>query len=135
MPDAAFVDQVPELIRDYSRLSRAEESLILKLADDGLTQTQVAQRVGCSQGTVSNVLAAFADTRHIARRMLNASAADISERLTKTKHAPTMLEVLRDLEVTTKQAPAGQGKGGLTVLIGAQDSQVQVNILTGPDSA
>lgn len=41
-----------------------------------------------------------------------------------------MLEVLRDLEVTTKQAPAGAGKGGVTVLIGATDSQVQVNIIS-----
>lgn len=118
-----------ELIRDYSRLSMAEESLILKLADDGLTQTQIAQRVGCSQPTVSNVLSEFADTRHIARKRLNSSAAAIAERLSQTKHAPTMLEVLRDLEVTTKQAPAGAGKGGVTVVIGATDSQVQVNII------
>lgn len=133
MPDLTsqaeqLLQQLPKPIPDYSRLSRADESLILKLADDGRTQTEIAHLVGCSQGTVSNVLRDFADTRQIARKRLNASADTLAEKLAKTKHAPTMLEVLRDIGVTEKQAPAGQSRPGVNVFIGGTDAQVQINL-------
>jgi predicted transcriptional regulator len=121
-----------ERIADYTRLSRADEAIILKLAGDGRTQTEIAQLVGCSQPTVSRVIAEFADTRDIARRILHRDAASIAERLTQTKHAPTMLEILRDQKVSEKQAPAGEHRGGITVVIGVQAERVQLGGFASP---
>jgi len=111
----------------YKRLSMAQESLILQLADQGLTQTVIAKQIGCSQPAVSLVLSHFEDTRHIARKALHNGAYEIAEKLIKTKHAPTMLEVLRDIGVTEKKAPAGESKGGVQVFIGGSDIQVSVS--------
>lgn len=122
-------DQATERIADYSRLTEAELSLVLKLNEDGLSQTQIAQRLDCSQATISRTLAVFTDTRPLARRYKDGSAYRRMKVLCDTKHAPTLLEMARDEEVSVKQAPVGAGKGGVTVVIGAVDAQVQINII------
>lgn len=123
-----IVEQLPSRIVDRSHLTARELGWVLKLADDGLTQTEIAQRLNCSQATISRVLSDFDDTRTIARKRLHASADAIAERLTKTKHAPTMLEVLRDVGVTEKQAPSAGSKGGVTVLVGAGAGTVNIQL-------
>lgn len=106
----------------------ADEALILKLAADDLNQTEIAQRVGCSQSSVSRLLTEFTDSRRYARAILDRDAASVAARLAQTKHAPTMLELMRDLGVTEKKAPVGESKGGVTVLIGVKDSDVQIQV-------
>lgn len=70
MPDLQTnpVDQDAKPLVDYSRLTYAETALLLKLADDGKTQTFIAQQLGCSQTTVSMILRTFADSTDIAKR-------------------------------------------------------------------
>lgn len=100
----------PKPIRDYSRLSYTEIGLALKLREDGLTQTQIAQRLGCSQPTISTLLSELSDTRQIARLKLNNGAVKLAERVLAQADVDQSLEVLDRLEVATKrQADSGRG--------------------------
>lgn len=119
----------PERITDYSRLTLTEEALVLKLSSEGLTQVEIAQRLNCSQPTVSRTLAAFVDTRPLATAHLNSESYNIAKKVAASNHMPTLLEVLRDQKASEKQAPAGASRGGVSVIIGASEAQVQVNIV------
>lgn len=123
VPDAA-----PERIGDFTRLTPADTALILKLKDAGKTQVETAQIIGCSQSAVSRCLAEFFDTRLEAAHILRGGASELAKRIVKKAGPMVALETLRDLEVSQKRAP-DQGKGGgVTVVIGVQDSDVQVQI-------
>ena len=67
----------------YKRLTDSERALIIKLNDDGLTQVEIAQRLDRAQSTICDVLAAFADTTHIAKRYLAANALSMAENVVK----------------------------------------------------
>jgi predicted transcriptional regulator len=55
-------------------MSTADIQLMLKLRDDGLTQVQIAQRLGRAQSTISAALDDWEDSTDIARRYLDAQA-------------------------------------------------------------
>jgi uncharacterized membrane-anchored protein len=104
--------------------------LLFSLLRAEKTLTEAAATVGCSIETArywSQLITV--DTTDLAKTTLRSRASDIALRLSKTTHAPTMLETLRDLGVSEKKAPAGESKGGVTVVIGALESQVQVSIV------
>jgi len=56
----------------------------------------------------------------------------VPETLTETKHAPTILETIRDTGLTEKKAPIGEQKGGVTVIIGAKDCEVSFGEVPSP---
>lgn len=87
----------------YKRVSRAAEALILKLAEAGKSQTEIAQIVGVSQPTVSRTLAEFADTRVVAKAVLNKHAKTLAERVVKDADVSQSLEVLDRLDVAPKR--------------------------------
>jgi len=89
---------------------------------------EIAQELGCSQPTVSKWLTIVKDPLEEARHILRQGAPKLAATVVNTKHAPTALETLRDLQVSEKRAPdAGKG-AGVTVLVGAEDTSVQVNL-------
>ena len=104
-------------IPDYSRLSRADEALILKLAHDGRQQTDIAQLVGCSQGTVSNVLTAFTDTRPLARLTLNSNAQRLAKRVIEKANVEESLEVLERIEVLPPKQESGHNNLAMQVIV------------------
>lgn len=101
----------------YQRLSRATEGLILKLSDEGKTQHQVAQMVGCSQATVSRTLAAFQDTRALAKSHLHNNAIRLAERVIKQANVEESLEVLDRLDVAPKKERGGNSHTGVQVIV------------------
>lgn len=113
MPETALQKPIP----DYSRLSRADEALILKLAEDGRTQTEIAQLIGCSQPTVSDILRDFGDTRILARKRTHNRALDVANAAIEGSiiaandgKPEAALELLDRLEVAPKrQVDSGKG--------------------------
>jgi hypothetical protein len=81
------------------KLTAEDRSLILRLAAKGhLTQTQIATAVGCSQATVSRVLALL-DTRGEARTILESGAARLAQTIVETDDAGIALRALGKLDV------------------------------------
>lgn len=112
MPETAL-----EPIRDFTRLTPADIALILKLADDGRKQTDIAQVVGCSQSTVSQALHEFTDTREIAKRLANRAAEKLTKRVIDEADVDQSLEVLDRIGVLEKrQQESGRGNNVLVVI-------------------
>ena len=115
----------PEPIPDYSRLSRAEEALILKLHHDGQTQTTIAKQLGCAQSTVSRVLTDFSDTRELAKLRTHNRALDIAEaavngaiKAASEGKPEAALEIMDRQDVLArKQLDTGRG-GNVNIVIG-----------------
>ena len=105
-------------IRDFSRLSRTEESLILQLHAEGKTQVAIAQVLGCSQPTVSAVLKAYSNTKFLAKRLLDNSAATLAERVVKHANVAESLDVLERIEVIAPKKQDTGRSGQVTVVIG-----------------
>lgn len=114
-----------ERIPDHTRLSRGDQALILKLREDGRTQVEIAQLVGCHQSSVSRLLQDFSDTRLLARETLRRDAHRFAERVVESADVDQSLEVLDRLEVLPKRQ--SDSKGGVSVLIGINASPI------GPD--
>ncbi len=120
MPEAESVltpEPAPQPIPDYSRLSYAETAFIVKLDRDGLTQPQIAQRLACSQSTVSRVLGEFQDTRELAKAKLHRGSLKLAERIVADADVDQSIDVLERIQVLEpKQSQSGAG--GVQILIG-----------------
>ncbi len=114
MPETA----VGKPIRDYSRLTPADVALILKLADDGRTQTYIAQQIGCHQSSVSDVLATFTDTREAAKRLAHNAAEKLTKRVIDDANVDQSLEVLDRIGVIEKRQMDGGRGGSVNIVIG-----------------
>ena len=109
-------------IPNLSRLSRTEEMLILQLHAEGKTQVAIAQVIGCSQPTVHRVVGAFADTKILAKAVLNKSALALAERVVKRANVAESLEVLERIDVIApKKQDVGRGVG-VNIVIGMPGS-------------
>lgn len=128
MPDLELTTETPKPIPDYGHLTQDDIGRLKHLRKAGLTQVEIAQQLGCSQPTVSKWLNTIDDPLEQAKHILRSGAPALATTVVNTKHAPTALEALRDMQVSEKRAP-DQGKGGgVQVFIGVQDGDVKVNI-------
>ena len=133
MPDAlqTTTDQAENRITDFSKLSYAEVALIIKLADDGKTQTAIAQLVGVNQSTVSRVLATFDPTQDLAKKRAHSLALPAVESLERAWKAAEKTGKSGPQEAILKIAGVlGDETQGPRVLvqIGIQDSDVQIGL-------
>jgi predicted transcriptional regulator len=105
-------------IPDYSRLSYSEIALAVKLREDGLTQDQIAQRLGCSQPTICQLLKEFSDTRPLAKLKANNLALKLLQRVEQQANVEESLEVLdRTGVIEKRQVDTGRG-GNVNIVIG-----------------
>lgn len=112
-------------IRDFSRLTPADIALILKLDDDERTQTFIAEQIGCSQSTVSDVLLQFIDTRDIAKRKARNAAAKVFDatlagtlRSAKKGKPEAGYEFLDRIGVLEKRHPEANKGGNVNIVFG-----------------
>lgn len=105
--------------RGYKHLSVKQIASIVRLSDEGHSQTVIANLVGCSQSTVSDTLIDFTDSREIARRRLEASALKLVETVAATKDSAVALKALGKLDVVREDQ--AQGGNQLVVLMGTPD--------------
>lgn len=129
MPDTdqALVEadaEAPKRIADYTHLSQAELGLAVQLSNDGLTQTQIAQRLGCSQSAVSRALNAFGSTTNLAKLKAHNKALAVTEatiagaiKAALDGKAADALELLDRIGVVEKRQAEKSGNTGVMVVI------------------
>lgn len=126
MPDLASTTKPAQPIRDYTRLSYADIALVLKLADDGKTQTTIAQLIGCSQPTISKVLHDFSDTKSLARKRADNLALKAVLKLDEAMDAAAEQGKASPMDSILKVAGllGSDTQSGVTVIVGGQVSDV-----------
>jgi hypothetical protein len=109
--------------KPVKRLTQEEVGLVLKLSRDGLTQVQIAQRLGCDQKTVSNWLKDLTDTTDTAKSYLRGQSLKMAQNIVRKGRATDHVAALKGLSVLQEDRSAG-----LVVQIGIKDSDVQVSL-------
>jgi DNA-binding transcriptional regulator YiaG len=102
----------------YAKLTRSDVGVLLKLRKDGLTQAEIAQRLGCSQGTVAKWLQQFTDTTEPAKEFLRGNALRMAQNIVRKGLARDHVQTLKGLNVLENE-----GGGGVVVQIGISTSQ------------
>lgn len=82
-----------------NRLTQIEIGLLLQLAKDGLTQAQIAQRLGITQQAVSKWLNATTDTTETARLYLRGSALRMARNVVQKGQARDHIQALKGIGV------------------------------------
>jgi hypothetical protein len=114
---------LPKPKRDQSHLSRDEMILALQMFEAGKQQQVIAQVIGCSNSTISDLLNKFSDTRPLAKRRANHRALEVMDAAltgavtaAKKGRPEAALEVVDRLEVLAKrQNDTGTG---ITIVFG-----------------
>jgi hypothetical protein len=122
MGETALVISPPAESPSYTRLTRADHRVIMKLRDDGLTLTAIAQQLNRSVSTIHEVVDIYTPTDDLAKRKLRASALTMAENIVKNGRAADHVATLKGLDVLSEDG----NKGGITVIVGG-DAQVQIN--------
>lgn len=138
-PEPALTDTtVNNLTSKYARLDPADIFDILRLSTQGRTQAEIADFVGCSQATVSNVLKRAKDgpevTRMVARyyapKAIEAAAAAMEPAAKRGDSTPALkMLALGHAELGSPAANAGAG-GGITINIGAPGQPLALPTVT-----
>lgn len=115
---------VPAHTPAYRRLTDTDRVLILKYAKDGLTQVEIAQRLGCDQSSVSRWLTMCEDTTAQASQYLRGQALHMARKIRNTGKPSDLISALKGVNVLAEEAH----KPGVTVLIGIKDSDVQLTL-------
>lgn len=103
-----------------SKLTQEQLVAILKLAKLNKTQVEIAQAIGCDQGTVSRWLAQCEDSTEQASTYLRGSALRMAKNIVDKGLARDHIAALKGIGVLADDAP-GQG---VVIQIGIKDSDV-----------
>lgn len=96
----------------YDRLTQTDLGLLLKYKREGKTQVEIAQRLGCTQGTVSKWLDKLVDTKEPAREYLAGAALRMAQNIVHRGMARDHVQVLNGLNVLNQQ---DTGKVSITI--------------------
>lgn len=103
-----------------SKLTQEQLVAILKLAKLNKTQVEIAQAVGCDQGTVSRWLSQCEDSTEQAGTYLRGSALRMAKNIVDKGLARDHIAALKGIGVLADDTP-GQG---VVIQIGIKDSDV-----------
>lgn len=103
------------------RLTDTDKAFALRYAHDGLTQGQIAQRLGVTQPAISQWLSKCQDTTADAGLFLRGRALHLSERLVKHAKPADIVQTLKGLQVLRADDPGTS----VTIQIGIKDSDVR----------
>lgn len=95
--------------------------MLLQYHKDGLTQVQIAQRLGCDQKTISNWLGKLTDTSDAAKSYLRGQALSMAQNIVKKGRSADHIKALEGISVL---APGPSG--GITVQIGVRADTVEL---------
>ena len=127
---------------DYSRLTATEIKLLFELRKEGMTQAAIAQRLGCSQRTVSEWLTETEDTTDVAKLYLRGKALHMAKNVVDNGQARDHIQVLKGLSVLAEDGrdlkiAIGINLPGLTFASPAQEDSVVIHSVsdaTGSDN-
>ena len=109
------------------RLTQADVGLLLKYHGEGLPQTEIAKRLGCTQPVVSNWLADLTDSTDLSKLYLRGQSLKMAKNIVKNGRAADHVAALKGLSVL-----ADDHASSITVLVGGSG---QVNIGLAPSPA
>jgi IS30 family transposase len=107
----------------YKRLTNSDRAYILKAATDGLTQVEIAKRIGCSQTTVSEWLNELQDSTDLSKQYLRGQALKMAQDIVKDGRPADKVATLKGLSVLHDEQ-----QSSVTVIVGGAG---QVNIGVG----
>lgn len=110
------------------KLTQSDVGVLLKLHKDGLTQTQIAQRLGCDQTTVSGWIAKCSDTTDTAKSYLRGQALKMAQNIVNRGLAKDHVAALKGLSVLDEQT-----QQGLTIQIGGDGHDIRIGLLSPPN--
>jgi DNA-binding CsgD family transcriptional regulator len=105
----------PKKIGRAAQLTHRKLALLLQLADEGKNTVEIAKVLGCSDSTVGRTLDKWADSRPIARRLLERKADKLARTVINTKNADVALRALGKLDVVREDQ---QHSASVTVMVG-----------------
>jgi hypothetical protein len=109
----------------YRRLTISDVGVLLKLAKDGLTQVEIAQRLGCSQGAVSEWVSKCQDTTDPAKQYLRGQALRMAKNIVVNGAAKDHVAALKGLSVLDEPQ-----QSGLTIQIGGNGQDIKIAVLS-----
>ena len=116
-------DRPPACKPKYRRLNSADLAYALKLSDSGVTQVEIAKRLGCTQQTVSEWLIQCQDTTAAASLYLRGQALPMAQKVVRKGKPSDLIKALQGVNVLQAEV----AHGGITVIVGS-GSQVQINL-------
>ena len=105
------------------RLTQADIACLLKLRDEGMSQTQIAKQLNCDQAAVSRWLTALTDTTDISKSYLRGQSLTMAKNIVRNGRPADHVAALKGLSVLKDEASSG-----VQVLIGIKDSDVSVTL-------
>jgi hypothetical protein len=105
----------------YKRLTDDQRVAILKLAKLNKTQVEIAETIGCDQGTVSRWLSQCQDTTEHASTYLRGSALRMARNIVNKGRAADHIKALEGINVLAPEHVAG-----ITVQIGINADTVKL---------
>lgn len=107
--------------KPLKRLTDSDRAFALRYRADGLTQTEIAQRLGCDQATISRWLSSCEDTTLAAGAFLRGKALPMAEKVVAKGKPADLIKALQGVNVLQDdRAPA------VVVNIGIKDSDVKL---------
>jgi transposase-like protein len=125
MAEAALVAVEPTHTGKYKRLTSTDKAFALRYHADGLTQVQIAQRLGCTQSAISQWLSACQDTTAEAGLYLRGQALPMAEKVVKKGRPSDLIKALQGVSVLAEERSAG-----LVIQIGGGQGDVKVAVMT-----
>lgn len=126
MLETAPVDALPTNTAKYKRLSDLDKAFALRYAANGMTQVEIAKRLGVTQGPISEWLSKCQDSTAEAGQYLRGRALPMAEKVVKRGRPSDLLKALQGVGVI-----AADQAGGMTIIVGSE-SQVQINVGVSP---
>ena len=125
MPTAEAADlALAKTRKPVKRLTQADVGLLLKYHAEGLTQTEIAKRIGCTQPIVGRWLADLTDSTETAKAYLRGQALKMSQDIVKQGRPADKVATLKGLSVL-----ADQQQSSVTVIVGGT-GQVNIGVVT-----
>jgi transposase-like protein len=111
--------------KPLKRLTDIDKAFALRYSAEGLTQVEIAQRLGCDQATISRWLSACQDTTAEATAFFRGQALAMAEKVVKKGRPSDHIKALQGVNVLTEERSAG-----LVIQIGGGSGDVKVAVMT-----
>jgi transposase-like protein len=121
--EAALVTASGSNTPKQKRLTDVDKAFALRYEADGLTQVEIAKRLGVTQSAISQWLSTCRDTTAEAGLYLRGRALPMAEKIVKKGRPSDLIKALQGVGVLEQERSAG-----LVIQIGVKDSDVTVNI-------
>lgn len=130
--------QPAEQTTKYTRLTLADTELILKLHYNGQKQTDIAQILGVSQSTISDVLSKLKQTPELSQALMRSDSLSAIKDWRRARkvaakrgdHRPAREWMEMAHPELRPQTAASAGGGGVTIVIGMPGQPVQLPSIT-----